>query len=138
MIVHARGSPLPPPKPFAQQPHIAPVSASQHIKGVAQPAPRRAAVHGHVASMRKRICPARELVGLVYNEKRQRRSNDVANGRNEPDQRAGDDERAVEEGRKCVDPGNTRELQNRRRARAWQWREGERGVNYSQSCWVLC
>jgi hypothetical protein len=56
-----------------------------------------------------------ELVGLVHDEERQRRRNDVANRRNESNQRIkaeahareGDDKRAIQEGRKRVDPGDT-------------------------------
>ena len=55
-----------------------------------------------------------KLVGLVHDEQRQRRGDDVANYGKEPDQRiqaeahAGprDDERGVKQSRKRVDPGN--------------------------------
>jgi hypothetical protein len=55
-----------------------------------------------------------KLVGLEYDEQRQRRGDDVADDGKDPDQRiqaeaqrrCRDDERGVEQGRKRLDPGN--------------------------------
>jgi hypothetical protein len=55
-----------------------------------------------------------QLVGLLHNEQRQRRGDDVADDGKEPNQRieakahagAGEDERGVKQGRKGVDPRN--------------------------------
>src|SRR5215510_3154969 len=73
------------------------------------------AVKRYVAEhARNDVARRAELVGLVHDEQRQRRGDDVADDGKEPNQRieaeahagAGDDERGVKQGRKRVEPGD--------------------------------
>ena len=88
-----------------------------HIEGVTDQWHRAEhAVDRYVAEhARDDVARRAKLVGLVHDEQRQRRGDDVADDGKEPDQRieaeahagARDDERSVEQSRKRVDPGNT-------------------------------
>src|SRR5215475_4975006 len=95
---------------------FSPVRAPQHIEGVADQWHRAEhTVERYVAEhARDHVARRAKLVGLVHDEQRQRRGDDVADDGKEPDQRiqaeahagARDDERGVKQGCKRVDPCN--------------------------------
>ena len=101
-------------QPFHQQPHVSPIRAPQNIEGVADQWYRaQYTIERYVAQhARDDVARRAELVGLVHDEQRQRRSYGVADDGKETDQRieaeaytgAGDDQRGVEQGGKRVDP----------------------------------
>src|SRR5262245_41447369 len=103
-------------QPLAQQSHVAPVCAPQNVKGITDQRHRTEhAVERNVTKhARDDVARSAELVGLVHDEQRQRRGDEIADGGKEPNQSieaeahagAGQDERGVEQGRKRVDPGN--------------------------------
>ena len=86
---HAAGvlePPLFPFQPLAQQPHVAPVRAPQHVEGVADQRHRAEhTIDGDVAEHAyDDVARRAQLVGLVHDEQRQRRGDEVADGGKSP------------------------------------------------------